>query len=181
MARRAPRRDRRRHGRARGRPPPGDGGHRPAEPADPALAHRRAEPGLHRQARGARQPVHRRAGQSHQGRDGHPRRAVLGAGRAGGHLSRPLRRAGRRRAGGMAATLRCQHGRPCGVDRIVGGDGSARVGGRAADVRTGREDRHSRRHRKGVQRVARHRPRPGGRRRRPDGQHRHQARPARFR
>ena len=37
------------------------------------------QPRPHRRPRGPRQPVHRRAGHPHQGRHGHPRRAVLGA------------------------------------------------------------------------------------------------------
>ena len=83
LERRPPGRDGRRLRRARGgtASPP-----RPS-PTSPTLLILRShigypEPGLDRQPRGPRQPVQRRAGQSHQGRDGHPRRAVLGARRA---------------------------------------------------------------------------------------------------
>ncbi len=121
LARRAARRGRRRLRCPRGRDPRRHGGHGPPEPARPAVAHRRPEPRPHRRPRGARQPVHRRADHPHQGRDGHPRRAVLGAGRPG----RP-RTASTAAARGAVARAEWQQRldasshRPCGVGRGAG-------------------------------------------------------------
>ena len=59
-------------------------------------------------------------------------------------------------AGRVAAALRRERRRPCRVGRLLGRHGHRRLGGRAADVRAGREDRHPRGDREGVQRLARH-------------------------
>ncbi len=107
----------------RGRFAPSDGRHRQAEPAPAQVAHRLPQPGPHRPPRGPRQPVHRGAGCAHQGRDGHPRRAVLGAGRSRGRVSHPLRRAGRRGPFRLAGTFRyCLRGPRC-VARLLDGHG----------------------------------------------------------
>ena len=84
-----------------------------------------------------------------------------------------------------AASLRAmeQRSTPSTIDdgrvgRGVGRHRHRRMGRPPADVRAGREDRHPRGDREGVQRHARRRARPGRRRRRPHRQHRHQARRA---
>ena len=71
-----------------------------------------------------------------------------------------------------------RHGRPRrrGMGRVLAAHRHRRIGIDALpDVRAGREHRHPRRHREGVQRHARRGARLAGRRCRPHRQHRHQA------
>ncbi len=105
--------------------------------ADPAQPRRRTEPRLDRSSRSARQPVQRRAGQSNQGRDGHSRRAVLGAGRPRRGLPGALRRAGRRRVRAMVEAQGCIVARRGSVGRLLGGDRHRRLARHAADFDQG--------------------------------------------
>ena len=90
LARRVPRRDRRRLRCPRGGAARRQGGGGPTEPADPALPRRHAVAEVDRPSRGPRQPVHRRGRHGDEGGPGHPRRAVLDPARCRRRLSREL-------------------------------------------------------------------------------------------
>ena len=182
LARRAPRRDRQRPRRARSRRcAPAMAVDRPAVADRAAQPHRLPVAQVHRHREGPRQPVRRRRGQPHEGDPGHAADEPFWAPDdvVAVYRELPAERGAAECAAVGEAPGRVRDRRPSVWDACWAADRRRRLGGEAAHVRAGREDRHARR-------PSRRRSTPRStcvpglvrRRRRPHRQHRHEARRA---